>query len=120
MEFLQWFGLLGGALAWSANTVFGYGMTEAACEPAGSHWGGISLPPWEALTMSLVAATVLAAETCAVVLFLSLRHVDQDAPGPTGRLRFFAMAAMLGNVLFLGATLMQGIGAIIHAPCGQS
>lgn len=120
MELFQWFALFGGALAWVGNVIFGYGLTEAACSPAGSHWGGISMTPWQILTTTLIAATALAAEAAAVTLYLSLRDVDEDAPGPLGRMRFFALAAILGNLLFLGATLMQGVGAIIHAPCGQA
>lgn len=120
LELLQWFALLGGALAWTANEVFGYGLTEAACGPSGAHWGGIAMNPWQILMTALIGATIVAAEAAALAVFLSLRDVDKDAPGPLGRLRFFAMAAILGNVLFLGATLMQGIGAIVHAPCGQS
>jgi hypothetical protein len=119
-ELLQWFGLFGGALAWTANAVFGYGLTEAACAPSGSHWGGIWMTPWQiGMTVGL-AAIVLAAEAASVILFLDLRHEDEYAPGPIGRMKFFATAALLGNVLFLGATLMQGVGAAVHSPCIQA
>lgn len=120
LEFLQWFALFGGALAFTGNEVFGYGLTEAACNQAATHWGGISMPPWQILTTALTAGTTVLAGIAALVVFLALKDVDKDAPGPNGRLRFFAMAAILGNVLFCGACLMQGVGAIVHSPCGQS
>jgi hypothetical protein len=120
LEILQWFALFAGALAFTGNVVFGYGLTEAACEPSGAHWGGIDMTPWQVLTTALTAGTAVLAGLAALVVFIALRDVDQDAPGPTGRLRFFAMAALLANILFVAATLMQGVGAIVHAPCGQS
>jgi hypothetical protein len=120
MELLQWFSLLAGGLAFVVMVVFGYGVTVAACYPAGSHWGGVSVSPAEITLTAISAAVAFAALVAAIYLFRALLKVDEYAPGPIGRLRFFAMAAILGNVLFLGAILLQGLGALNHLGCTQA
>jgi hypothetical protein len=35
-------------------------------------------------------------------------------------MRFFAVAALLGNVLFFVIILLSGVGAVVHLPCTQS
>jgi len=46
--------------------------------------------------------------------------VGHDAPGPEGRLHFFAVAALVGNVLFLMLVGLDGLGSLTHLPCVQS
>ena len=41
-------------------------------------------------------------------------------PPPEGRRHFFALAASIGNVLFLVIIVLSGTGAIVHEPCMQS
>jgi hypothetical protein len=116
LELLQWFGLLAAPLAWTGQLVAGFGVVDAACDGA----GGGAVTPYE-LTLTLVAlAVALAAEGAAVVLFRSLRGIEQDASGPAGRLRFFAVAALLGNVLFFVIILLSGVGAVVQLPCTQA
>jgi hypothetical protein len=116
LELLQWFGLLAAPLAWTAQLVTGYGVAAAACDGA----GGVSVAPVSATVTGAALAVAVAAQTAAIVLFRRLRAVDQDAPGPEGRLRFFALAALLGNVLFFVVILLGGVGTLVHLPCRQS
>jgi len=118
-EFLQWFGLLGAPLAWSAQHVVGYGVTEARCSPGSAPWG-VGLDTWEISLMIAAVAVILLAELAAVSLYFATRGVHYDGPPPDARRHFFVTASSLGNVLFLAIVLMSGLAAVYHIPCGQS
>jgi hypothetical protein len=116
LELLQWFGLLGAALAWAGHFVVGYGVTVARCNPARL---GVAVDTWEIVLMAIGGAIVLAAESAAVSVFLETREAGYDGPPPDGRRHFFASAAVVGNVLFLGIILLSGLGALSNSGCGQ-
>jgi hypothetical protein len=126
LSILQWFGLLGGALAWTAQHVVGYGIGQAKCAAGGMHWG---IPYDTSQLAALVAAglIVVLAEVCAAVVFLRTRGAN-DGDGPleevgevrNDRLRFFATAALVANVLFLAIPLMSSLAGITSVICAQS
>lgn len=114
LELLQWFGLLAAPVAWTAQMVVGFYAADAGCAR------GLPITPWE-VTLAVAAGTVaVLAEASALVVFRATSHVDRDAPGPYGRLRFFAMASLLGNVLFFVIIVLVGVGTVYHLPCSQS
>jgi hypothetical protein len=124
-EFLQWFGLLGAALAWTGQHVVGLGLTFAACNrmpemapnEVGPHFG-IGGAVWEmALTGSAAFVAVLA-EAAAIWLFVRLRSHDNEPPG--GRHIFFAYAAVPANLIFLGIILSSGVMSTFKFPCVQA
>lgn len=119
LEVLQWFGLFGGAVAWTAQLVLGFGFAQAACSPArGSLEVGTTVPQL-ALTVGAAAIVVLAGlASLVVVLATSGSHYD-GAP-PDGRRRFFALGALAANLLFLAIVLNTGLQATEHFPCRQS
>jgi hypothetical protein len=118
-ELLQWFGLLGAALAWTGQLVVGFGVTDAACSAGGADWG-LDVHAWEiALTAAGVAAAVLAG-AAALAVFLETRGVEEEGPPPAARRHFFAAAALVGNTVFLGAIVLTGVGALTHSPCAQA
>ena len=118
-EFLQWFGLLAAAVAWTGQLVVGFGVANAACSAGSARWG-IAVHTWEIALMAAGASAALVAETAAVVLFLQTRGTEEDDPPPFGRRHFFASAALVGNALFLAAILLSGLGTLAHSPCTQS
>ncbi len=118
-EFLQWFGLFGAALAWTVQLVLGFGVAQAACSRGGAAWG-IDVDAWELGLMLAASVLVLLSEAGAVTVLLETRSVEHDGPPPWGRRHFFAAGAAVGNVLFLGAVLLGGIGAIVHGMCVQA
>jgi hypothetical protein len=118
-EFLQWFGLLGAALAWAAQLVLGFGVTVAACSPAGRVWG-IDVDAWQIALMAVGGTIVLISEGAAVTLLLETRTLEYDDPPPWGRRHFFALAAALGNLLFLVAIVLSGMAVIYHGACTGS
>jgi hypothetical protein len=119
LEILQWFALFGGPLAWATHHVVGYGLSEARCDVAGSQWH-LDAVTWQIVLAALVGAVVLLAEAAALVVFRATRDVDGNAPGPEGRLHFFAEAALVGNVLFLVIVVLDVVGTTYYLPCGPS
>jgi hypothetical protein len=115
-EFLQWFGLLGAALVWTAQFVVGFGVTDAACAPAGAGWN-IDVDAWQIVLMSIGVPLAALSELAAVSVFLETRGLHHNDPPPWGRRHFFCVAAMLGNALFIVAIVLSGIGAIYNTPC---
>jgi len=119
VEALQWFGLFAGGAAWFVHLVFGFAMTQADCSVGGSSWGASRGSYQLPLTLGTLAVAVLA-ELAAFAAFREVRRADADAPGPRGRLRFFAVAALVANVLFATAIVLGGLGVFAGATCRQS
>jgi hypothetical protein len=116
LAILQWVGLGLGATAWVVQLVTGYGVTEAECHAGGARWG-LSNDAWQLALMGVAVACILTAEAAAVTVVRRTNPLSyQDAP-PPGRIRFFAIAAVLANVLFLTIVLLSGIGAIVNVTC---
>jgi hypothetical protein len=119
LELLQWFGLLGGALAWATQQVVGFGISDSACKVAGSRWG-LDAALLQTIVATVAGLIVLAAWGAAWLAFRETRSVHKDAPGPAGRIHFFAQAALLGNVLFLVVVVLSGVSTVYHLPCRQA
>jgi hypothetical protein len=119
LELLQWFGLFGGALAWATQHVVGYGISDSACNVAGSQWG-LDATTLQTIAAIVAGSIVLAAEAASFVAFRETQSIDADAPGPAGRIHFFAQAALLGNVLFFVIVVLSGVSSVYHLPCHQA
>jgi hypothetical protein len=118
LELLQWFGLLAAPLAWAVQLVAGFGAADANCSRGSMHWG-VPVEAWEIAFTAAAATVAVCAELSALTLYRELRDVHDDAPGPRGRLHFFSVAALVGNVLFLGAIALTGAGVLSHLGCRQ-
>jgi hypothetical protein len=129
LSVLQWLGFLGGASAWTAQHVVGYGVAEARCSVAGAGWG-IVLDTWEGALLGCAAVLVLGAEAAALTVFLRTRagefgdgpldRVDGPDEARLGRLHFFSAAALVVNALFLVVVLLDGSASIVDTLCRQS
>jgi len=116
LELLQWYALLAGPWVWATQHVLLFGATNAHCSLPVAFWDVPAF--WLNLLISLVCGSgVLAAEVAAWVVYRATSEVEEYAPGPYGRMRFFAQAALLGNVLFLVIVVLDAAGAIYHG-CG--
>jgi hypothetical protein len=118
LEILQWLGLLLGAAMWGAAHVVGYGITEADCSPGGAGWG-IGIDLWEGVLTGVAGALVLCAGLAAGAVVLGTRGSSYEAEPPVGRLRFFAIAALVANALFLVMIALYAVGTIVNVPCRQ-
>jgi hypothetical protein len=116
LELLQWYALLGGALAWAGQHVLVYFVSAAGCSTAVGRWH-VNMGLWQTLIGVAALVGVLLAELAAYRVFQATKDIEEDAPGPDGRLRFFAEAALLGNVLFLMLVLLNAAGGLSHLDC---
>jgi hypothetical protein len=119
LEFLQWFGLLAAPLAWTVQLVVGFGVADAYCAPAARRWG-IDVETWEIAVTAVAAVVAVSAELSAFTLYRELRGVHDDAPGPRGRLHFFSVASLIGNVLFMALITLTAVGVLSHLECRQA
>jgi hypothetical protein len=119
LELLQWFALFAGPLAWATEHVVGYGISDASCRVAGAQWG-LDATVLQIVLAALTAIVVIAAWLAAFVAFRETRSVDEYTPGPLGRIRFFAQAALLGNVLFFVIVVLDGVSTVHDLPCHQA
>ena len=107
------------ALTWTVQLVIGFGVTIARCGPANAVLG-VDVQAWELALMATGIALALLAESAALSVLWETRNVEHEDPPPDGRRHFFAVAASIGNVLFLVIIVLSGTGAIVHEPCMQS
>jgi hypothetical protein len=119
LELLQWFALFGGPLAWTIEHVVGFGISDAGCNVAGTQWG-LDPDVLQSVLAVLVGVVVIAAWLAAAAVFRETSTVGLDAPGPLGRIHFFAQAALLGNVLFFVIVVLDGVTSVHDLPCRQS
>jgi hypothetical protein len=118
-EFLQWFGLFGAALTWTAQLVLGFGVAVARCGAANAVLG-VDLRSWQLSLLGVGVALVLLAEAAALETLWETRAAHYDDAAPDGRRHFFAVAAVLGNLLFLVAIVLGGVAVVVHQPPCQS
>ena len=129
LSVVQWIGVVVAPLAWASQHVVGYGVGEARCSVAGAQWG-ISYDTWQLAIMAAAVVLILVSEAAAVTVFLETRATNygDGPPGdgrwagavPYTRLHFFAVTAMVANVLFLAIVLLDGLGSVFSTLCAQS
>jgi hypothetical protein len=115
---LQWVGLLVGAGVWAAQHIIGFGITQAECAVGGRHWG-ISNDVWQAALMGAAAFVVAGAALASVGVIVGTRSTSYDSEPPLSRMRFFAIAAVVANVIFLMIILLDGFASIYNVECRQ-
>lgn len=115
-ELLQWYGLFGAALVWSAQLVVGFGVASADCAAASRRWG-LDVVTWLVVLTVIGLVFAVLAELAAIQTLLATRPVEYDGQPPQGRRHFFAYAAAIGNVLFIAAIILNAVGAFSNVTC---
>lgn len=115
-ELIQWFGLFGAAFAWTAQMIVGWGAAYADCTAASRHWG-LHVVTWQIVLAAVGLTFAALAELAAIRVLLDTRQVEYDDAPPLGRRHFFAYAAALGNILFIGAIVLNAVGALSNVTC---
>lgn len=116
---IQWLGLLAAPLMWAAQHVVGFGVGVAACSAGGQRWH-LDYDVWQYVLLSLACLVFVVAESSAAVVFARTRDAEDDTEPPLGRLHFFATAALVANVLFVAAPLLDGVASVASVLCRQS
>lgn len=118
LELLQWFALFAGPWAWATQHVLAFGVSNADCAVHVASWDVPDV--WLQVALAVVVGlVVVSAEGAAFLVFRETSNVGEHEPGPQGRLRFFAQAALLGNVLFLVIVVLDAAGAVYHSCRGS-
>lgn len=115
-ELLQWYGLFGAALVWSAQLVVGFGAATADCTAASRRWG-LDVATWVVVLTVIGLALAVLAELAAIQTLIATRRVEYDGEPPEGRRHFFAYAAAIGNALFIAAIVLNALGALSNVTC---
>jgi len=123
-----WFGVLGGAIAWSVQFVANLAFTFAQCNAPPGRWE-LPLHGWE-IGLSVAALAVgSAAMGVSLSLYRRTVHLDHIAEAerrgegsapPSGRINFLATVGLTVNFLALVIIVMTGIGAPLLEACRQS
>jgi hypothetical protein len=113
LELLQWYALFAGPWMWATQHVLLFGLTSSHCSLPIAYWH-VPVVWLNVLITTVCGAAVVAAWGAAFVVYRAMSSVGEYAPGPTGRMRFFAEAALLGNVLFLMIVVLDATGAFYH------
>ena len=116
---LQWVGLLAGGVAWYAQHILGFGITQAECTITGRSWG-ISNDVWQGALMGATAAVIVAAWLASAAVIRGTRWTSYESEPPQGRIRMLAVAALAANTIFLLVVLLDGFASIFDVACRQS
>jgi hypothetical protein len=110
----EWFGLLGGAVAWSAQLVLGNGFAEVGCEAGGFH----GMP---ALLLAITAAAAIVTIVAGIISWTILRRSRRDEGTTTTsreRAQFMGMSGLVASGVFLALILMGGaLPHLVLATC---
>lgn len=127
-NFLVWFGVLGGGIAWACEFVANLALTWAQCNQPIQRWS-LGVHGWEIGLSAAAVAVGLAATAVSVWLFLrTYRHEDaaelerrgMGVHPPLGRLSFLSMIGICVNVLSVTIIIMTAVGAPLLPVCQQS
>jgi len=83
-------------------------------------WGGSSVSSDGDRPRSSLAQLEFGVSEGQVAVFRATLNVAEQDPPPQGRLHFFAIGAMLGNLVFLVIILLSGVATIVDRACHQA
>ena len=115
---MLWFGLVGAPAAWVAQHVIGFGVTQAACDKAGTRWG-VPIDTLAIVVTAVAVALALLACVCAALVFRWTREAGYKGPPPDGRMNFLAVVGIVVSPLLLAIMLMSGVATVILPRCLQ-
>jgi hypothetical protein len=125
---LLWFGVLGGAMAWTVQFLANLFFTFAECDQPVQRWM-LPVHSWEIGLSALAVAVSVSAIAISSLIFVRTGRVDEvsakerEGEGtqpPLGRIHFLAMIGLLVNFLSLAIIVMTGVGAPLLPICQQS
>jgi len=116
---LMWFGVVAAPIAWAAQFIFVYAITEAACHVNGRRWG-LPIDAWAIAAMAAAAVVAVSATAVSLRLRRETRSTDDDDAPPAGPVHFFAVVGLATNPLFLAIILMNGFAIVFLPNCVQA
>jgi hypothetical protein len=117
---LLWFGVLGGAVAWSLHTVVDWGIDETVCRSGHEEMAGVPLRPLLAGLSLLFLVVCLASLVVAARQWRRLDGAPADDELAALRLRRAAFMAVIGtvaNVIFALMLVCSTIAVFVLPAC---
>ncbi|GAA2706352.1 hypothetical protein ACFY2R_27670 [Micromonospora olivasterospora] len=115
---LLWYGVLGGAVAWSVHALAAWSLSELACASGSERVAAV--PLWEAVGLAVVIPG-LAAVGSLLVAVLAWRRTTRARPAggdsALGRSRMLAAVGIWSNLLFLTIIALGGVAVLVLPPC---
>jgi hypothetical protein len=119
---LLWFGVLGGAVAWSLHTVVDWGINETTCRSGHGELAGVPLRPL------LGGLSLLFLVVCLASLVVARRHwrrldaTEDEAEDDLQALRlrraaFMAKIGFVSNILFALMLACSAVAVVILPAC---
>jgi hypothetical protein len=113
---LQWLALFAGAVGLAAAHTLGFGLTLAQCNVGSGRWG-IDNDPWEAALLSTAAFVMVLAGVASLAVIVRTQDLGYDDDPPLSRIRFFAIAALVANVLYTAIMMLDLLGNLLNSVC---
>jgi hypothetical protein len=114
-RFWLWFGVFGGAVAWTIHMLLAYGIAEFGCVSSfrDARFLGITGVAWlilatSALTLVLAVAALLIARRSERLLLADLRGRDDDAD------EFMARVGLVTSVVFVAIIVAQTLPVLYY------
>jgi hypothetical protein len=122
---ILWFGVLGGAVAWSLHTVADWGIDETVCRSGHDEMVGVPLRP---LLAGLALLFLVITAASGVVSFRHWRRLsagplpEEEAGDEVAALRrrragFMALVGFTANILFGLMLLLSAVAVLILPAC---
>ena len=112
-----WFGLVGGAIAWTVHLMFAYVIAEFGCASDFGHrrYLDLSLVTWlESLLSLITTAVAFAATLIAYFAYASLRTEDVAVDSEVLAARYMAWAGFLSSGLFTVVIMFESIPILYY------
>ena len=119
LEYLQWFGFVAGGTIWFGSFLAGLWTSAAVCNAGSSRWG-VPLDTVEVAIGIFALCCLAASEAAAIAVFRATRGAEEEGAPPPARMKFFAIGAMTGNVLFAMVIVLSTLAAVVGRACHQA
>jgi hypothetical protein len=119
LEYLQWFGFVAGGTIWFGSFLAGLWTSAVVCNAGSARWG-VPLDTVELVIGAFALLCLAASEAAAIAVFRATRTVEEEDPPPPARMKFFAVGAMAGNVLFAMIIVLSTLAAVVDRACHQA
>ena len=114
---LMWLGIVAAPAAWGIEHIFGWGVSEANCDP-GRVAGAFST--WAGVLSGAAAAIALGGLVAAIFAFRAVKdEAEQDADPPSGRIWLMSIFGIVVSPIFFTMIVLTGAGALLLGHCQQ-
>ncbi len=122
-----WFGLCGGAFAWSVLSIVNYSVAAQVCYPRMQPLAAPTIGSGRltAILLTVAAAAIILSMAAGIVALRNWERTRQEVTGGAhwaldtgeGRTRFMALSSLMTSSVFILAILVHAITIVTVSPC---